>query len=225
MTSTLDANLAAVQERVRTAADRAGRDAGEVTILAVTKTLPVERVRDAMTMGLHLFGENRVQEAISKIEEIGTTDASWHLIGHLQTNKVRFIEGRFAMVQSIDSLGLVAALDRRLQQALDVLVEVNVAGEAQKTGSPLADVAAIVDAIERSSKLRLQGLMTIAPIAADPDAVRPVFRRLRAVRDESAQRLGRMLPVLSMGMSDDYAAAVEEGSTMLRLGRALFGPR
>ena len=215
----------AVQERVRMAADRAGRDPREVTILAVTKTSPVERVREAMTMGLRLFGENRVQEAISKIEEIGTTDASWHLIGHLQTNKVRFIEGRFAMVQSIDSLGLVAALDRRLQQALEVLVEVNIAGEAQKTGSPLTDVAAIVDAIERSSKLRLQGFMTIAPIAADPDTVRPVFRRLRAIRDESAERLGRMLPVLSMGMSDDYAVAVEEGSTMLRLGRALFGPR
>jgi PLP dependent protein len=225
VTSTLGANLLAVQERVRTAADRAGRDAREVTILAVTKTFPVERIREAMTMGLRLFGENRVQEALSKIEELGTTDASWHLIGHLQTNKVRFIEGRFVMVQSIDSLGLVAALDRRLQQALEVLVEVNVAGEAQKTGSSLSDVAAIVDAIERSSKLRLQGFMTIAPIAADPDTVRPVFRRLRAVRDESAQRLGRMLPVLSMGMSDDYAVAVEEGSTMLRLGRALFGPR
>lgn len=207
------------------AAERVGRSPDEVTIVAVTKTFPVERVREAMTLGLHVFGENRVQEAISKIDEIGTTDASWHLIGHLQTNKVRFIEGRFAMVQSIDRAGLVEALDRRLKQTLDVLVEVNVAGEAQKTGAPASDVVAIVEAIGRATQLRLQGFMTIAPMASDPTAVRPVFRQLREIRDEISNRLGRELPVLSMGMTDDYAVAIEEGSTMLRLGRALFGPR
>ena len=225
MSSPLEANLAAVRATVRMAAERVGRSPDEVTIVAVTKTFPVERVREAMTLGLRVFGENRVQEAISKIDEIGTANARWHLIGHLQTNKVRFIEGRFVMVQSIDRAGLVDALDRRLEHTLDVLVEVNVADEAQKTGAPASDVAAIVEAIGRATHLRLQGLMTIAPMASDPTAVRPVFRRLREIRDETSHRIGRALPVLSMGMTDDYAVAIEEGSTMLRLGRALFGPR
>lgn len=207
------------------AAERVGRSPDEVAIVAVTKTFPVERVREAMSLGLRLFGENRVQEAIGKIDEIGTTNASWHLIGHLQTNKVRFIEGHFAMVQSIDRVGLVEALDRRLQQTLEVLVEVNVAGEAQKTGAAPSDVVAIVEAIGRATHLRLQGLMTIAPMASDASEVRPVFNQLREIRDETSNRLGRALPVLSMGMTDDYAVAIEEGSTMLRLGRALFGPR
>lgn len=193
--------------------------------MAVTKTFSVARVREAMGLGLRTFGENRVQEAVEKIDEIGTVNASWHLIGHLQTNKVRFIEGRFAMVQSIDRLELVAALDRRLQQSLDVLVEVNVAEEQQKTGALPSDVVAIVDAIERAAWLRLQGLMTIAPVASDPESIRPVFRRLREMRDETSTRIARALPILSMGMTDDYPVAVEEGSTMLRLGRALFGPR
>ncbi|HEY9287250.1 MAG TPA: YggS family pyridoxal phosphate-dependent enzyme [Candidatus Dormibacteraeota bacterium] len=225
MSSPLEANLAAVHAQVRMAAERVGRSPDEVAIVAVTKTFPVERVREAMSLGLRAFGENRVQEAISKIDEIGTTDASWHLIGHLQSNKVRFIEGRFAMVQSIDRVGLVDALDRRLEQTLDVLVEVNVAGEAQKTGAAPSDVVAIVEAIERAAHLRLQGLMTIAPMVPDASAVRPVFRQLRQIRDETGNRLGRALAVLSMGMTGDYAVAIEEGSTMLRLGRALFGPR
>ena len=152
-------------------------------------------------------------------------NASWHLIGRLQTNKVRFIEGRFTMVQSIDRPAVVDALERRLQQPLDVLLEVNVAGEEQKTGAMLPDVAAIVEAIEQASRLRLQGFMTIAPLAPNPESVRPVFRRLRELHDDTRERLGKPLPVLSMGMTDDYPVAVEEGSTMLRLGRALFGQR
>lgn len=207
------------------AAERVGRSPDEVTIVAVTKTFPVERVREAMGLGMRLFGENRIQEAIPKIDAIGTQEATWHLIGHLQTNKARFVAGRFAMVQSIDSVTVVDALDRRLEQPLDVLLEVNVAGEQQKTGALEPDVLAIVEAIERSPNLRLQGFMTIAPIADDPNSVRDVFRRLRVIREETASRLARTLPVLSMGMTDDYAVAVEEGSTMLRLGRALFGPR
>lgn len=225
MSSQLAANLSRVGETIRTAAERGGRNPDQVTIVAVTKTFSVARVREAMGLGLRTFGENRVQEAVEKIDEIGTVNASWHLIGHLQTNKVRFIEGRFAMVQSIDRLELVAALDRRLQQSLDVLVEVNVAEEQQKTGALPSDVVAIVDAIERAALLRLQGLMTIAPVASDPESIRPVFRRLREMRDETSTRIARALPILSMGMTDDYPVAVEEGSTMLRLGRALFGPR
>lgn len=225
MAASLSENLAAVRRRIAQSAERGGRDPVEVTLVAVTKTVPIERIREAIALGLHVLGENRVQEALPKIEEIGTTEATWHLIGHLQSNKVRFIEGHFVMLQSTDSVGLVEALGKRVHTPLDVLVEVNVAEEPQKTGALPSEVAAIASAIQRFPALQLQGLMTIAPLADDPEDVRPVFRKLRALRDETSQRLGQPLPVLSMGMTDDYPVAVEEGATMLRLGRALFGPR
>jgi PLP dependent protein len=218
-------NLELVRRLIAESAERAGRDPSGVTIVAVTKTFPVARVRDAIAAGLRLLGENRVQEAIPKIDEIGTHEATWHLVGHLQSNKVRFIEGRFGMVQSIDSPRLVPALGRRLTTPLDALIEVNVAAEPEKTGAAVEDLDAIIAAIRSFPLLRLQGLMTVAPLVADPEQVRPVFRMLRVLRDETSQRLSIALPVLSMGMTDDYPVAVEEGATMLRLGRALFGPR
>jgi len=221
----LAANLERVRRTIAESAGRAGRDPGAITLVAVTKTFPVARIREAMALGLRTFAENRVQEAVPKIDEIGTDEATWHLIGHLQTNKVKFIEGRFAMIQSIDRLEVVEALERRLDSPLDVLIEVNVAEEPQKTGALPKELAAITSAVRAARHLRLQGLMTIAPMAPDPEQVRPVFRRLRTLRDELSQRLGAHLPVLSMGMTDDYPIAVEEGATMLRLGRALFGPR
>jgi PLP dependent protein len=217
--------LETIRQTIARSAARAGRDPGEVTIVAVTKTFPVARIREAMALGLRIFGENRVQEAIPKINEIGTEAVSWHLIGHLQSNKAKWIEGRFSMVESVDSVGIVEALGRRLQSPLDVLIEVNVGEEAQKTGALPADLPAIAAAVTGQPQLRLQGLMTIAPLTPDPEKARPAFRRLRALRDETAQRLSMPLPILSMGMTDDYAVAVEEGATMLRLGRALFGPR
>lgn len=225
MVESVAANLQTVRETIARSAERAGRDPGDLVLVAVTKTFPVERIREAMGVGLRVFGENRVQEALPKIDAIGTANVDWHLIGHLQTNKVKFIEGRFSMVQSLDAIGLAEALDRRLQSPLDVLVEVNVAEEPQKTGALPAELPALARAVNSTAHLRLRGLMTVAPMAADPQAVRPVFRRMRALRDETSQQLGVALPVLSMGMTDDYAIAVEEGATMLRLGRALFGPR
>lgn len=225
MASSLSDNLAKVRQTIAESAARAGRDPKGVTIVAVTKTFPVSVAREAMVLGLRIFGENRVQEAIPKIDEIGTRDASWHLIGHLQSNKVKFIEGRFAMVESIDSAGIVEALGRRLHAPLDVLIEVNVGEEPQKTGAQPSDLLPLAAAIELRPNLRLRGLMTIAPMVSDAEQVRPVFRKLRELRDDLIQRLGRRLPVLSMGMTEDYAVAIEEGATMLRLGRALFGPR
>jgi len=225
MPESLQANLEAVREAIRASTERASRDANAVALVAVTKTVPVERIREAIRLGLHTFGENRVQEAMPKMDEIGPAGVDWHLIGHLQTNKVKFVEGRFQMVQSVDSAALAGALDRRLQSALEVLVEVNVAEEPQKTGALPADLPAIASAVASAGHLRLRGLMTIAPMVTDPERVRPIFRRLRALRDETSQQLGMPLPVLSMGMTDDYPVAVEEGATMLRLGRALFGPR
>jgi len=225
MTGSLEANLRSVRQVITRSAERAGRDPGEVVLVAVTKTLPVERIREAIGLGLTQLGENRVQEALPKIEEVGPADLDWHLIGHLQTNKIKFIEGRFRMVQSIDSVGLAEELDHRLESPLDVLIEVNVAQEPQKTGTLPADLPAVARAVNGAQHLRLRGLMTVAPMVADAEQVRPVFRELVALRDTTSQQLGVPLPVLSMGMTDDYAIAIEEGATMLRLGRALFGPR
>ncbi len=193
--------------------------------MAVTKTLPDVRIREAVAAGLRVFGENRVQEAMPKIEAIGPEQVTWHLIGHLQRNKVRFIEGHFAMVQSIDGVDLVKTLDQRLTRALDVLIEVNVGEEPQKTGAVPSDLVAIAEAVRSSGRLRLRGLMTVAPQFPDPERARPIFRRLAGLRTELAERLATPLPILSMGMTDDYGVAIEEGATMLRLGRALFGAR
>jgi pyridoxal phosphate enzyme (YggS family) len=225
MPDSVGANLQAVRQTIARSAERAGRDPNQVALVAVTKTFAVERIREALAVGLRILGENRVQEALPKIDEIGPANVDWHLIGHLQTNKVKFIEGRFRMVQSLDSVGLAQALDRRIQSPLDVLVEVNVAEEPQKTGVLPADLAAVAAAVNAAEHLRLRGLMTVAPMVEDLETVRPVFRQLRALREKTSQQLGVALPVLSMGMTDDYAIAVEEGATMLRLGRALFGPR
>ncbi|MEA2667377.1 MAG: dependent protein [Chloroflexota bacterium] len=225
MPDSLEANLHSVRLAITRSAERAGRDPAEIVLVAVTKTLPVERIREAIGFGLRQFGENRVQEALPKIEEIGPADLDWHLIGHLQTNKVKFIEGRFRMVQSVDSVGLAEALDHRLESPLDVLIEVNVAEEPQKTGALPGDLPAVARTVNAAQHLRLRGLMTVAPIVNDREQVRPVFRALRSLRDATSQQLGAPLPVLSMGMTDDFPIAIEEGATMLRLGRALFGPR
>jgi pyridoxal phosphate enzyme (YggS family) len=219
------ASLARINSVVAAAAQRAGRDSAGITLVAVSKGMPPEQVKEGIAAGLKIFGENRIQEALPKIEEVGTGGVSWHLIGHLQRNKAKFVEGHFNMVQSIDSVELVETLDRRIGSPLDVLIEVNVAAEPQKTGALSAGVLEIAKASLSSSRLRLQGLMTIAPQSADPELARPVFRGLALLRRELTDRLGVALPVLSMGMTDDYAVAVEEGSTMLRLGRALFGSR
>ena len=225
MTTLVAENLEQVRSTILDHADRGGRDPAGVTLVAVTKTVPLARIREAIAAGLSVLGENRVQEALPKIEQLGGAGLEWHLIGHLQRNKVKFVEGHFDMLQSVDSLELVESLDGRISGTLDTLIEVNVAAEPQKTGALSPAVLEIARAILESSRLRLRGLMTIAPQSPDPELARPVFRRLASLRRDLAERLEVDLPVLSMGMTDDYAVAVEEGSTMLRLGRALFGSR
>jgi len=206
-------NLAAVRERI----GRAGRDPDDVTIVAVTKGFDISVCREALIAGLHILGENRVHEALTKMDEL--PEAEWHLIGHLQTNKVRVAAGRFALIQSVDSIRLAEALEK-IAPAQPVLVEVNVAREPQKSGADPDRALEVITAT--AGILDLRGLMALGPSHSDPT---PSFIGLRKLRDEAEQRLGKSLPVLSMGMSGDFEAALAAGSTMLRLGQVLFGPR
>jgi PLP dependent protein len=225
----LTARVRAVRARVAAAAERAGRSPDGVQIVAVSKMVDVERIRGAYELGLKMFGENRVQEARNKIAALRLPLIRWELIGHLQTNKVARAVELFDRVQSVDSVHLAEALERQAAQdgrPLPVLVEVNVAGEASKSGLPLADAAAAARIIAVLPHLRVEGLMTVAPQVADPEAVRPVFRQLRELRD----RLRVAAPQsdwrhLSMGMTDDFEVAIAEGATLVRIGRAIFGER
>ena len=194
-----------------------GRNPDEVAIVAVTKGFGVEVCREAMAAGLHVLGENRVQEALPKMDAVD--GAQWHLIGHLQTNKVKLAAGRFALIQTVDSTRLAESIARHAPGQA-VLVEVNIAREPQKSGVPPDEALELVKTV--STLLDLQGLMGMGPSTGDPT---PAFNALRLLHDEAEQRVGKGLPVLSMGMSGDFEAALAAGSTMLRLGQALFGPR
>ena len=209
----IEENLKAVRERIA----QAGRNPEEVTIVAVTKGFGPEVCRAAFDAGLRILGENRVQEAVAKMDAVQGPE--WHLIGHLQTNKARLAAGRFALIQSVDSRHLADAL-ARINVEQKVLVEVNVAREPRKTGVDPAGAQELLDAV--AEMLDLQGLMAMGPAEGDP---RPAFDELRTIRDEAQQRLGKPLPILSMGMSGDFEVAVKAGSTMVRLGTVLFGPR
>ena len=207
------ARLASIRERIV----QVDRNPHDVTIVAVTKGFDASVCRLAIQAGLKILGENRVQEALKKMNEV--QGAEWHLIGHLQTNKVRLAAGNFALIQSVDSLHLAQALANAAPKQ-QVLVEVNVARELQKSG---VDPAQALELLTATGKLLdLRGLMAMGPSHGDPA---PAFNELRHLRDEAEQRLGKPLPVLSMGMSGDFEAGLAAGSTMLRLGQALFGPR
>jgi len=207
------ANLASVRERIA----RTGRNPDDITVVAVTKGFGPDLCKEALDAGLRILGENRVQEALAKMESV--RGAEWHLIGHLQTNKVRPAARRFALIQSVDSARLAEALARSDPQQ-PVLVEVNVAREAQKSGVDPERALDLVDDV--AGLLDLRGLMAMGPAEGDP---RPAFDEMRALRAEGEQRLGKSLPILSMGMSGDFEAAVASGSTMVRLGQVLFGSR
>lgn len=225
--SDLAAPLENIRRRLAEACQRAGRDPAEVTLLAVSKNQPPERVTEAARLGLTLFGENRVQEARQKIP-LCPGHLSWHFIGHLQSNKAREAVALFGMIQGVDRPDLARELQRQaaLQaRRVPVLLEVNVAGESSKFGWDPDRLPAALAEWKDFDRLEIHGLMTVAPYATDPERVRPVFRRLRELRDRCADVLGVPLPVLSMGMSGDFPVAVEEGATLVRLGTALFGPR
>ncbi len=228
----LAARAREVRDRVAASAGRAKRSPADVLIVAVTKTVSADIVRQAVALGFTTLGENRVQEARDKRAALSDLGARWELIGHLQTNKAARAVELFDRIQSVDSVRLAAELDRRAGERgrmLPVLLEVNVAGEASKAGFATDDLAAAAQSIISLPHLRPEGLMTVAPISERPEDVRPVFRRLRELRDS----LRALLPAdpdggwreLSMGMTDDFEVAVEEGSTIVRIGRALFGER
>lgn len=222
-------NCKRVMEAIGRAAERNGRDPRQVKLLAATKTRSAPAVRAAVEAGVRLLGENYVQEAQAKKEGVGE-GAEWHLIGHLQRNKARAAVDLFAVIQSLDSLRLAQALDREGRERgrdVPVLVEVNLAGEASKTGVAVADLQPLVRDVSRLERVKVRGLMIVPPFSEDPEASRPYFRRLRELRD-SLDGLGLpnvALDELSMGMTHDYEAAVAEGSTLVRVGTALFGPR
>jgi len=213
MSDGLEQRLAAVRARIA----RTGRNPAEVVIVAVTKGFGPETCRAALQAGLNVLGENRVHEAKLKMDAV--PGAEWHLIGHLQTNKVRQAAGSFALIHSVDSVRLATEL-ARVDPQQSVLLEVNVAREPQKQGVDPDQALEVIKSV--SSLLPLQGLMAMGPTNGDPA---PAFTDLRQLRDQAEQRLGKSLPVLSMGMSGDFEAALAAGSTMLRLGQALFGPR
>jgi pyridoxal phosphate enzyme (YggS family) len=215
------ANLALIRERIAVAAARAGRSPASVRLVGVSKTFPAAAVTSAVQAGLMDVGENRVQEAATKAPEVTAAGGRplWHLVGHLQTNKVKAALSIFGYIHSVDSLRLAESLSRHAEAPLDLLLEVNVAGEATKTGFAPSNLPAAVAAIAALPSLRLNGLMTVAPEAPNPEDARPVFRTLRTLNES----LG--LTELSMGMSGDFEVAIEEGATMVRIGRAIFGPR
>jgi PLP dependent protein len=223
-------NLAAVRERLAAAARKSGRIAADITLIGVSKTHTAEAIRDAYEGGLRHFGENRVQEWEGKRGGVADLAATWHLIGHLQSNKAARAARLFHCVDSVDDFGLAQRLDRaRLEsgpaERLRVLIEVRAAEEATKSGVREAELPELAEKVAALPQLELAGLMCIPPFLDDAEQVRPYFRRLRELRDELAGRLGRPLPVLSMGMSHDFEVAIEEGATEVRVGTALFGQR
>jgi len=223
-------NLLRVQERIDAAARKVGRRSDEITLIGVSKTHTAEAIRAAYEAGLRHFGENRVQEWEGKRAGLVDLQANWHLVGHLQSNKAARAAGLFHSVDSVDDLALAQRLDRaRDEQAngpkLRILIEVRVEEEESKSGVKPEETAALAGKLAELAHLELAGLMCIPPFLEEPAKVRPYFRRLRELRDSLARQIGRDLPVLSMGMSHDFEAAIEEGATEVRVGTAIFGSR
>ncbi len=220
-------NLEKIQQQINAACQRVGRAPDSVTLLAVAKTQPPDAVQAAADLGLTLFGENKVQEAKAKIP-LCPGKLRWHFIGHLQSNKCRDAIELFAMIQSVDSLPLAQELNKRAEQAsktMPILLEVNVAGEGSKFGYAPERLLAELKELNALPRLEIHGLMSVPPWSPEPEASRPHFRRLRELKEQCEQILGAPLPHLSMGMSGDFALAIEEGATIVRIGTALFGQR
>jgi pyridoxal phosphate enzyme (YggS family) len=221
----LEERINRIKDGIEQAARRAGRNPDEITLIGVTKTVDRSVVDQAYALGMRDFGENRVQDCLEKFALPLPSDARLHEIGQLQTNKAKQAVSLFNVIHSVDRFSLVAALEKAATQAgkpIDVLIQVNIAGEDQKAGCEPAQVEGIAAAILAGTSLRLRGLMTMAPLVSTPEEARPVFRALRELRDQLSPAIGVELPWLSMGMTNDFEVAIEEGATHVRVGRAIF---
>jgi pyridoxal phosphate enzyme (YggS family) len=227
---TIRQKIARIQDELAEAALRCGRNPADVRLMGVTKTVDPDRIREAMAAGLKLFGENYVQEAGRKIEQLGRSGIEWHMIGYLQSNKAKFAVRLFDMIHSVSKMSQALELDRRagaVQSITAILIEVNLSGEASKSGLEPDQVIPFIKSISGFKNLSIQGLMTMPPWFDDPEQARPYFRALRELRDRivDAGLEGVTMKELSMGMTQDYRVAVEEGSTIVRVGRGIFGER
>jgi PLP dependent protein len=230
MASEIADNLARVRERIASACRHASRPAESVRLIAISKTMPAERIREAFEAGQRDFGENRVQEAAAKRPALADLAATWHLVGHLQSNKAKPARELFHWIHSVDSARLAERLDKMPATAgekLPLLIEVNLGGEESKSGAAESDVPSIAEALGVLETVEVRGLMTVPPFLEDPEQVRPYFRRLRELANSIATRNlpNVSMQELSMGMSHDFEVAIEEGATMVRVGTAIFGAR
>ena len=222
-------NLLSVKERIEKAALKAGRDSGEIKLVAVSKTIGVEEIREAISAGVTILGESYVQEAKEKIEEIDH-QVQWHMIGHLQTNKVKQAINLFDMIHSVDRIGLAEEINKRAKQSgkrVSVLIQVNISQETTKSGIERDRAISLVSEVSNLTNLKVEGLMTMPPYFDDPDDARPYFKSLRELKGEiGGERFENIsMKELSMGMSDDFEIAIEEGATIVRIGTAIFGER
>ncbi len=224
----MKSRVTAVMERIRTAAERAGRDPKRVRLVAVSKTVPADRVREAASAGVEMLGENYVQEAEGKIDALDDLRLSWHFIGHLQSNKAKSVVPRFDLIHSVDRLKLAREIDKqagKIDKVQPVLIQVNISGEETKSGIDPQGLSRLLNETGRLPNLSVRGLMTMPPFFDDPEGARPYFKALRELRDRLRESLGLPLEELSMGMTGDFEAAVEEGATLVRVGTAIFGKR
>lgn len=221
--------IAEVRETIRQSAHRSGRLPDQVRLMVVTKEVSIDKMRLAIDEGATLLGENRVQSARDKVKELGREGLQWHMIGNLQKNKVKYIFDLFDRVDSVDSLALAEAIDRRahdLGTVMPILLQINISGEQSKHGMEPEALGNVLDEAEQLKGIKVEGLMTIPPKNSDPESARPYFSKLRELRDKYAKMYENMpLSELSMGMSSDYAVAIEEGATIVRVGTSIFGSR
>jgi pyridoxal phosphate enzyme (YggS family) len=218
-------NLKRVKDNISTAAARAGRDPNEITLVVVTKTRTPDEIRKAAEAGVKVFGENRIQEAAAKIPKLTDLEVSWHMVGHLQRNKAKKALELFDVIQSLDSRRLATEINRRAVSPVPCLLEVNTSGEESKFGVAPGEVDAIISELAQYSNIDLRGLMTVGPLTTDINRIRRAFAELAGLFAEANANAGPAFRELSMGMTDDYETAIEEGATIVRIGRAIFGER
>ncbi|GAI20675.1 unnamed protein product [marine sediment metagenome] len=219
-------NITRLKEKIDRTCERAGRSPNEISIVAVTKTVTPQKIEQAIANGIKIIGENRIQEAKKKFPIISST-VQWHMVGHLQTNKVKDALKIFSLIHSLDSIKLAQEIEKRAEKPIDCLIEVNTSKEVSKFGIASENLLSFFESLNNFKKINVLGLMTIGPgwTIEDPEASRPCFRLLHKLREELVEKFGRPFPVLSMGMTSDFEVAIEQGSTMIRVGTAIFGPR